>query len=67
MRRAVRYIAAAVLAGILVAGLSTVRVRAWGPQGHRLVALLGTVRLTSIARNNVVWLFDFETLADVSS
>ena len=67
MRRAGRYIAAPVLAGILVASMSTVRVRAWGPQGHRLVALLATARLTPIARSNVRWLLDPETLAGVSS
>jgi nuclease S1 len=67
MRGAGRHIAATVLAGLLVASLSTARVHAWGAQGHRLVALLASARLTETARSNVRWLLDPETLADVSS
>lgn len=62
-----RHITAMVLAGGLAAGTSTVGVDAWGPQGHRLVALIATARLTPTARSNVRWLLDPETLADVSS
>lgn len=66
MRFASRHIAAAVLLGTLLAS-GTVEVRAWGLQGHRLVALLATARLTLTARRNVQWLLAPETLADVSS
>jgi hypothetical protein len=67
MRMVGRHIAAAVLTGLVVASLSSVGVSAWGPQGHRLVALLATARLTPVARANVRWLLEPETLADVSS
>jgi nuclease S1 len=67
MRLTGQYIAASLLAGLLVAGTSVERVEAWGAQGHRLVALLATARLTPTARSNVRWLLDPETLADVSS
>ena len=62
-----RPITATVLATALAAGMSTVGVDTWGPQGHRLVALIATARLTPTARNNVRWLLEPETLADVSS
>jgi hypothetical protein len=66
MRIARRHLVAAVLAGMLVATVST-DLSAWGAQGHRLVALLATARLTPTARRNVQWLLEPETLADVSS
>jgi nuclease S1 len=62
-----RHITAMLLAGALAAGTSTVGVDAWGPQGHRLVALIATARLTPTARSHVRWLLEPETLADVSS
>ena len=62
-----RHITAAVLAGVLAASMSSVAVSAWGSQGHRLVALIATARLTPTARSNVRWLLEPETLADVSS
>ena len=40
---------------------------AWGGQGHRLVGLIAAERLTPIAKQNVVWLLDGQSLADVSS
>jgi hypothetical protein len=40
---------------------------AWGAQGHRLVALIAADRLTPVAKQNVVWLLDGQTLADVAS
>jgi nuclease S1 len=40
---------------------------AWGGQGHRLVGLIAAERLTPIAKQNVAWLLDGQTLADVSS
>ena len=67
MRMSGRYITAPVLTGMILAGVSTVGVSAWGPQGHRLVALIATARLTPTARSNVRWLLEPETLADVSS
>ena len=40
---------------------------AWSGQGHRLVALIAADRLTPIAKQNVAWLLDGQTLADVAS
>lgn len=40
---------------------------AWGAQGHRLVALIAADRLTPTAKQNVAWLLDGQTLADVAS
>ncbi len=40
---------------------------AWGGQGHRLVGLIAAERLTPIARQNVTWLLDGQTLAEVST
>jgi hypothetical protein len=41
--------------------------QAWGGQGHRLVGLIAAERLTPIAKQNVAWLLDGQTLAAVSS
>ncbi len=46
---------------------SSVPLHAWGAQGHRLVALLATERLTPAARRNVEALLGPESLADVAS
>lgn len=40
---------------------------AWGPQGHKLVALIAQDHLTPLARRNVKALLGPETLADVAS
>jgi len=40
---------------------------AWGGQGHRLVGLIAAERLTPIAKQNVAWLLDGQSLAEVSS
>lgn len=40
---------------------------AWGPQGHKLVALIAQDHLTPMARRNVRALLGAETLADVAS
>jgi hypothetical protein len=40
---------------------------AWGAQGHRLVGSIAAARLTPVARQNVAWLLDGQSLADVSS
>src|SRR5690242_9407806 len=52
---------------LLLVTLVSTHGHAWAPQGHRLVALIATARLTPVARQNVVWLIGPETLADVSS
>jgi hypothetical protein len=67
MRMSGRHNTAFVLAGLIVASMSTVGVGAWGAQGHRLVALIATARLTPTAHSNVRWMLEPETLADVSS
>jgi hypothetical protein len=40
---------------------------AWGAQGHRLVGLIAFNLLTPIARQNVAWLLEHQSLADVAS
>ena len=40
---------------------------AWGAQGHHLVGLIAADRLTPVAKQNVEWLLDGQTLADVAS
>ena len=52
---------------VLVAGLCVATVSAWGPQGHRLVALVAANHLSPVARENVAWLLDGQSLADVST
>lgn len=42
-------------------------VHAWGGQGHRLVGLIAASRLTPVARQQVAWLLDGQSLADVAS
>lgn len=54
------------LAALIVLGGSFARLDAWGPQGHRLVALLATVRLSPVAQQNVAWLLPDRSLADVA-
>lgn len=58
-----RRIALALLLAILLSATS----QGWGFQGHRLVGLIAATRLTPVARQNVTWLLDQQTLADVSS
>ncbi len=41
--------------------------QAWGPQGHKLVAMVAMDHLTPVARRNVKALLGPETLADVAS
>jgi len=52
---------------IVVALSSSSDLIAWGAQGHRLVGLIAAERLTPVAKQNVAWLLDGQTLADVSS
>jgi hypothetical protein len=47
--------------------LASVSLDAWGAQGHRLVGLIAADRLTPVARENVRWLLDGQSLADVAS
>lgn len=54
-------------AATLVAVVGAADVEAWSAQGHRLVGLLATLRLTATAQANVQWLLAPESLADVSS
>lgn len=57
-----------IVAAIVVTLLSsTPLLHAWGAQGHRLVALIAADRLTPVAKQNVAWLLDGQTLADVAS
>jgi len=52
---------------IFVTLASSFDVFAWGGQGHRLVGLIAADRLTPVAKQNVAWLLDGQTLADVAS
>ena len=45
---------------------SLASLQAWGGQGHRVVGLVAARHLTPIAKQNVAWLLDGQTLADVS-
>ena len=55
------------LIAVVVTLLSTFDLLAWGGQGHRLVGLIAADRLTPVAKQNVAWLLDGQSLADVSS
>ena len=56
------------VAVVVAAGTASLTsVRAWGPQGHRLVAMVAERHLTPAARKNVAWLLDDRSLADVAS
>lgn len=54
------------LAFVIIAGAS-MRLDAWGVQGHRLVALVAGARLTPAARANVEWLLPDTTMAAQAS
>lgn len=55
-------------ATLIVIVLSSIDLlHAWGAQGHRLVGLIAADRLTPIAKQNVAWLLDGQSLADVAS
>ena len=55
------------IASLLVITPLSTGLAAWGGQGHRLVGLIAADRLTPIARRNVTWLLERQTLADVAS
>jgi hypothetical protein len=61
--RDLRHLAVAIGVLLLSTGAAP---RAWGPQGHRLVALVAAARLTPEAGRAVAWLLDGASLADVS-
>lgn len=56
-----------IVAGAIVCVVSSTWLTAWGGQGHRVVGLIAADRLTPVARQNVEWLLDGQSLADVSS
>jgi hypothetical protein len=60
-----RLAAFALVIGLYFVGSTSLQ--AWGGLGHRLVGLIAARRLTPVARQNVAWLLDRQTLADVSS
>ncbi len=55
-----------VLVATAMAGSATI-VSGWGGQGHRLVGLVAANHLTPVAKQNVAWLLDGQSLAGVSS
>jgi hypothetical protein len=58
---------AVVLGTLVVTLFSSIDLFAWGGQGHRLVGLIAAARLSEVAKKNVDWLLDGQSLADVSS
>lgn len=54
-------------AAAIAIAIATPSLTAWGGQGHRIVGLIAAERLTPIAKKNVSWLLDGQTLADVAS
>jgi hypothetical protein len=52
---------------LAIVSLASVSGGAWGAQGHRVVGLIAADRLTPVARDNVRWLLDGQSLADVAS
>jgi hypothetical protein len=56
-----------VVAVVVTLFSSTALLHAWGGQGHRLVGRIAADRLTPVAKQNVAWLLDGQTLAGVSS
>jgi len=57
-----------VTACAVVAAVSlSASLQAWGAQGHRLVGLIAANHLSRVAKQNVNWLLDGQSLADVSS
>lgn len=61
-----RHVAGIALAALLVAS-APVAVGTWNAQGHRLVGLIAEKHLTPLALQNVRWLLDGRTLADVAA
>jgi nuclease S1 len=59
--------ASVVVIAALVSLSSSIDLIAWGSQGHRLVGLIAAERLTPAAKQNVAWLLDGQSLAEVSS
>ncbi len=57
----------AVLLAAVLLPCATAPAHAWGPQGHKLVALVAMEHLTPVAKRNVRFLLGKETLADVAS
>ena len=60
-------VATPIFAAIGIAIVATSSISAWGLQGHRLVARVAETRLTAVAKQNVTWLLDGRSAADVSS
>ena len=61
-----RLIAALIAVGVLWNGAG-VELGAWGPEGHRVVAMAAADRLSPAARQAVAWLLNGQTLADIAS
>jgi hypothetical protein len=52
---------------VFLLAVCSVRLPAWGTQGHRLVGLVAAEALTPVARGNIAWLVGPETLADIAN
>jgi hypothetical protein len=55
------------VAVVALAACSWTSLQAWGGQGHRLVGLVAANHLSRAAAENVKWLLDGQSIADVSS
>jgi hypothetical protein len=64
--RIVMRVTAICVVSLVMVGAAQVSTNAWGAQGHRLIARIAEARLTPVARQNVRWLLDDASLADVA-
>ena len=65
-RDSIRAMARLIVPAAMTATMATATLDAWGPQGHRLVAMVAERHLTPAARQNVASLLDGRSLADVA-
>lgn len=63
----VKKVTAICVVSLVVIAATRVPATAWGAQGHRLVAAIAEGRLTPVARQNVRWLLDGVSLAEIAT
>ena len=67
MKPFTRIAASALVLFALLLAVPSTRVKAWGPSGHRIVAMVATKHLSEPARRKVEAILGEETLADVAN
>ena len=55
------------MVAVIMLAAWSLTLEAWGGQGHRLVGLVAANHLSRAAADNVKWLLDGQSLADVAS